>query len=208
MTQTWLFKPKRLAPWQLIAIKTAIHLLSIGLVAQILWLAINDTVDGDPVDAMLHFTGIGAINLLLLSLVVNPMAMKFKITNLILRIRLLGLYAFFYALLHLVTYIAFELQFEWLIIAQEIVKRPFIVVGMLAILLLFSLTLTSSKSIQKRMGKKWQTLHNWIYIAAPLTLLHYIWAVKSDIVQPMLYIFVMILLLWLRKDKLRRAKFF
>lgn len=169
-----------------------------------LYLTITDNVSGDPVDALLHFSGIGSLNLLLLSLAITPAAMKLKASALIRLRRLLGLYAFFYAFLHLLTFILFELQLEWSLILTEIVKRPFITVGFSAWLILLLLTITSTKKLQQKMGKHWQSLHGWIYVAAPLVVIHFYWSVKSEIVEPILYALTLLILLWSRKEKLIR----
>lgn len=180
-----------------------IHLLALGFVANILYLTITDKILGDPVDALLHFSGMGALNLLLLSLTVTPTAMLLKASALVRIRRLLGLYAFFYAVLHLLTFILFELQLEWALILTEIVERPFITVGFAAWIILLLLTLTSTKAIQHKMGKHWQSLHNWVYLAAPLIVIHFYWSVKSEVVEPLVYLLALLILLWLRKDKLK-----
>ena len=167
-----------------------------------LYLTITDTIAGDPVDALLHFSGIGSLHFLMLSLLVSPLAMFLKAAALIRIRRLLGLYGFFYACLHLLTFAFFELQLEWRLIATEIIERPFITVGFVAFVVLLLLTVTSTKNIQKRMGAKWQSLHNWIYLAVPLVVIHFYWSVKSDIYEPILYAIALIYLLWFRKEKL------
>lgn len=195
-------KPLRFTDLQIVAIKVFIHVLAIGFVGNMLYLTITDKIAGDPVDALLHFSGIGSLHFLLLCLLVSPTAKFFKAAGLIRIRRLLGLYAFFYACLHLLSFVFFELQLEWGLILTEIVDRPFITVGFVAWLLLLSLTLTSTKGIQRRMGRRWQSLHNWIYMIAPLIVIHFYWSVKSNIFEPILYAVALTLLLWLRKDKI------
>lgn len=168
-----------------------------------LYLTITDKISGDPVDALLHFSGLGSLNLLLITLAVTPLAMMLKASGLIKVRRLLGLYSFFYAVLHLLTFIVFELQLEWKLIITEIIERPFITVGFLAWLILLILTFTSTKAIQRKMGKRWQSTHNWIYVASPLIVIHFYWSVKSEIIEPILYGFLLAALFWLRKDKLK-----
>lgn len=176
--------------------------MSVGFIVNMLYLTITDKISGDPVDALLHFSGMGSLNLLILSLVITPLAKTLRASALIKVRRLLGLYAFFYAALHLLTFILFELQLELQLVLTEIVERPFITVGFLAWIILLLLALTSTTAIQRRMGKRWQTLHSWIYIAAPLVVIHFYWSVKSDIIEPLLYAVVLLTLLWLRKDRI------
>ena len=158
----------------------------------------------DPVEAILHFTGIGAFNLLLLSLLVSPLAKTLRQGILVNVRRLLGLYTFFYAFCHFTSYIVFELQLEWGLLLSEIIKRPYITVGFVALLVLTSLTVTSNRAAQRKLGPKWQKLHNWVYLAGLLIALHYIWSVKSDLVQPIIYWVLLITLLAFRREKLLR----
>lgn len=197
-------KPLRLSNLHIVLLKTAIHLLAIGFVVNMLYLTITDTIAGDPVDALLHFSGIGGLNLLLLSLLITPVAKLAKASALLRVRRLLGLYAFFYAALHLSTFILFELQLEWRLILTEIINRPFITVGFFAWSVLLLLTLTSTKTIQRKMGRRWQSLHNMVYLAAPLVVIHFYWSVKSEVIEPIIYALVLSTVLWLRRDKLRK----
>jgi sulfoxide reductase heme-binding subunit YedZ len=192
----------RLQPTHIIWLKVFIHLSAVIPLFYTYFQAFSDQLGGDPVEAVLHFTGISAFNLLLLSLLVSPIAKKFKQGLLINVRRLLGLYAFFYALVHFSSYVLFELQLEWSLLLSEIIKRPYITVGFVALLLLSSLALSSTKNIQRKMGSQWQKLHNWVYVASLLIALHYIWSVKSDLVQPIIYWMMLLSLLWFRRDRL------
>jgi sulfoxide reductase heme-binding subunit YedZ len=189
-------------PQYLICLKIVIH---ISALTPLLWVfnqAISDRLGGDPVEALLHFTGIGAFNLLLISLVVSPLAKWLKAAPLIRVRRVIGLYAFTYAVCHFLSYVFFELQLEWQLLASEIIKRPYITVGFTALLILTTLASTSTNWSQRKMGRNWQKLHNWVYFAALLVALHYIWSVKSDILQPLLYWSILLFLLYFRKNKL------
>lgn len=191
----------RLSAKHLLLLKTIIHLGSLVPLILTFYQAVNDQLGGDPVEALLHFTGIGAFNLLLLSLAVSPLAKFLKMGMLIRTRRLIGIYAFVYALSHFLSFIFFELQLEWSLLISEIVERPYITVGFAALLILLLMTTTSTQKIQQRLGKYWQKLHNWVYLSALLIALHYIWSVKSDITQPIIYWVILIFLLVLRKDK-------
>ncbi|WP_100641131.1 protein-methionine-sulfoxide reductase heme-binding subunit MsrQ [Alteromonas facilis] len=207
LSNAWVNSPIKISPKAILLIKVVIHTLCIGLLSNILYLAITDQISGDPVDALLHFTGISAVNTLLLCLTLSPMARRLKMAALIQFRRLLGLYAFFFASLHLMSFAFFELQFEWRLIGEEIIKRPFITVGMAAWIILLALAVTSFKRSQRALKKRWQLIHNCIYVAAPLVIIHFYWSVKSDIYEPLLYAAVLVVLLWLRRVQLKNIFF-
>ena len=195
----------RLSTTHLVVLKTVIHLAALIPLLYTFYLANSDQLGGDPVEALLHFTGISGFNLLLLSLLVSPLAKRLK-QGLLLKVRrLLGLYAFTYALAHFLTYILFELQLNWGLLLSEIIKRPYITVGFSAFLILTALTLTSTQAAQRKLKSTWQKLHNWVYVAVLLVALHFIWSVKSDITEPLIYWAMALVLLSLRKDKLLLA---
>ncbi|MEP0174608.1 MAG: protein-methionine-sulfoxide reductase heme-binding subunit MsrQ [Paraglaciecola sp.] len=185
-------------------LKVFIHCVALIPLASLYYEAFTDRLGADPVQKILHFTGIGAFNLLLLSLLVSPVAKKLNQGNLISIRRPLGLYAFTYALFHFLSYIAFDLQFAWQLLLSEILKRPYISVGFLSLLILTALALTSTKFIQRKLGRRWQKLHNWVYLALLTVSLHYFWSVKSALLQPIIYICFAIILLFLRRKKLTK----
>ncbi len=194
--------PLRISQRQLLLLKILIHLAClVPLVVMFYW-GFDNQLGADPVEELLHFTGISAFNVLLLSLCISPLSRYLKASALIKVRRLLGLYAFTYALAHLLTYLFFELQFDWSLLINEIIKRPYITVGFVALCILTSLAVTSTRWAQRKMGKAWQKLHNWVYLAAILIALHYIWSVKSAIGQPIIYWLILLSLLFLRRQKL------
>jgi sulfoxide reductase heme-binding subunit YedZ len=195
-------KPIRLRPWQVNFLRVAVHLFSVSLLLVAYYRGLVGLVSGDPVQYLLDFTGIGALNLLALSLLISPVAKKFKFAQIMVLRRTFGVYSAVYALAHLFAFIAFELQYEWLLIASEIVERPYITVGFAALLLLTGLLLTSNKFSQRCLKRKWQTLHNFVYLVVCLGVLHYLWAVKTIGPKPVIYAFIFSLLLMLRKEKL------
>lgn len=194
----------RLSTTHIICLKIVIHLAALLPLIYTFYLATTDQLGGDPVKALLHFSGISAFNLLLLSLLVSPLAKRLK-QGLLLRVRrLLGLYAFTYALAHFLSYILFELQLNWTLLISEIIKRPYITVGFIAFLILSTLALTSTQAAQRKLKTKWQKLHNWVYLAALLVALHFIWSVKSDLIEPLIYWALALILLAQRKTKLQQ----
>ena len=184
--------------------KTLIHSISLWVLARLFYLGAQDLLGADPVKAVIHSTGIGSYNLILLTLLISPLAKKLKAGWLMQVRRLTGIYTFVYALLHLLSYTAFELQFDISLLISEIIKRPYITVGMVAFTLLILLTITSLKYYQRKLGKKWQALHNWVYVITLLIGIHFYWSVKSDISEPVIYFTITALLLWARKDKIKQ----
>jgi len=185
-------------------LKVIIHLSALLPLLNLYFLAFTDELGADPVEAVIHFTGISALNLLLITLCVTPLAKIVKLGYLLQTRRLLGLYAFTYALFHLVNFIAFEVQFNGALFISEVIKRPYITVGMLAFLLLSALAVTSVNKLKRKMGKSWQRLHNASYLVVVLVIIHFYWSVKSELISPLLYFALAIILLLFRVKKLKR----
>ncbi|MFT5758424.1 MAG: sulfoxide reductase heme-binding subunit YedZ [Alteromonadaceae bacterium] len=185
-------------------LKGLIHTASLLPLCLLYVSAFNNELGADPVEAVIHFTGIGAFNLLLLSLLVTPLAKKFKQGFLMKVRRLLGLYAFTYAFFHVLNFIAFDLQFNLSLLVDEIIKRPYITIGLAAILLLTALAITSVNYLKRKMGTSWQKLHNAIYLVILLVGVHFYWSVKSEIIEPSIYIVISLVLLTLRWKKFKR----
>jgi sulfoxide reductase heme-binding subunit YedZ len=121
--------------------------------------------------------------------------------------RMLGLYAFFYATLHLLTYIVFDQFFDWNEIIIDIAKRPFITVGITAWFLLLPLAVTSTNKMMRRLGKKWKKLHRLVYLISILGVLHFFWLVKADLQEPTIYAVILLVLLGVRLAKHYRSKY-
>lgn len=168
-------------------LKALAHALALTPAALLSWRAWHDDLGADPVAALTHGTGEWALRLLLLGLAMTPLRqiggrpwpIRFR--------RLIGLYAFFYASLHLAVYLFLDLGSYWSQIGADILKRPFITVGFAAWLLLVPLALTSTHAMMRRLKKNWQRLHRLVYAIAVLAVLHFWWLVKSDIREPLLY---------------------
>jgi sulfoxide reductase heme-binding subunit YedZ len=156
------------------------------------------SLGADPVHEMLHTCGNWALKFLLITLCMTPLR---DVTHQLLWLRLrrmLGLFAFFYAILHLTVYIVLDQSGQWGAVWQDIVKRPYITIGMLALILLIPLAATSTAAMQRRLGRRWTRLHRLIYPIAVLGVWHYWWGVKKDIREPLLFAGVLALLLGYR----------
>ena len=189
---------------KILLLKTVIHLTTLLPAIYYYYLAIIDRLGSDPVESIIHFTGIGALNLLVVTLLITPVAKRFKQGWLLNVRRLLGVYAFFYALLHVVNFLFFELQFDFSLFIDEVFDRPYISLGMVAFVIITLLAVTSLNVIRKRMGRSWQTLHNYNYLLVVLVGIHFYWSVKSEIIEPSIYLIILAVLLYQRKDKFKR----
>lgn len=166
-----------------------------------------DWLGANPAEFITRATGDWTLRFLLATLAITPLR-KLTGWNWLLRLRrMLGLYVFFYALVHLSSYVAFDHVFDVGEILGDIVKRPFITVGFTALLLLTPLALTSTDAMVRRLGaKRWLALHRLTYVIAPLGVLHFWWMVKRDLTEPVIYAAVLALLLGYRVlDKMRGA---
>ncbi len=168
---------------------------AIVLVAQLLL----DQLGAEPIEALEHASGEWALRLLAASLAVTPLMRLTGWGWMVTQRRFLGLAAFFWAMGHLSVYLVLDQFFDWPAIAEDILKRLYITVGMLAFLLMVPLALTSTKSsIRKLGGKRWNQLHRLVYVSAVAGCVHFLWAVKKDLTEPLLYAGVFALLFVLR----------
>ncbi len=158
----------------------------------------TDDLTANPIEYITHFTGSWSLLILLASLSVTPVRRLTGWNELIKLRRMLGLFAFFYAALHFSTYMVLDLFFDFAAIANDIYKRPYITVGFSALVLMIPLALTSTTSMIRRLGKRWQQLHYLVYGIAILGVLHFYWLVKADIRRPVQYGALLALLLGFR----------
>ena len=160
--------------------------------------AVNNTLGTNPVETMTHETGEWTLRFLLLTLMITPLRRLSGKSWLIKLRRMLGLYAFFYACLHFITYIWFDHYFDWVEIIKDIPKRPFITVGFSAFVLLIPLAVTSNNKMMRRLKKNWVKLHRLVYVIAVLGVLHFLWLVKADTLEPLIYASILLVLLGYR----------
>lgn len=194
-------RPKRRASAGLIAAKTLVHALALTPLAILAWQfwsvlqTGSDALGADPVAEIEHRTGLWALRLLMVTLAITPLRQLTGQAVLIRFRRMLGLYAFFYACVHLSVYLVLDLQGYWAQIFEEIAKRPYITVGFTAWLLLLPLAITSTQGWIRRLGRRWGQLHKAVYAVGVLAVLHFWWLVKSDIREPALYAGILAVLL-------------
>ena len=165
-----------------------------------LWLVLRQ-VPVDPLEYITHETGDWALYLLCATLAVTPLRRLSGWNWLVKLRRMLGLFTFFYALLHFIAFLWFDHFFDVAAMLRDVAKRPFILVGFTAFVLLIPLAATSTNGMIKRLGgKRWQWLHKLIYVIAPLAVLHFWWmkSAKNNLAQPTLFLVIVALLLGLR----------
>ncbi len=193
-----------LTHWHIITLKVLIHGIHIFAFVWLYFAVVNGYLGADPVEPIIHFTGKAILHSLLLTLLISPLAKWLKSGALIRLRRLLGLYSFTWAILHLTSFVWFDLALQWQLLAQEVVQRPYLVVGAIAWIILLQLSVTSFQTAQRKMGKHWQQLHNWVYVVAVLAPVHYYWSVKSELSEPLIYLLAFVALLYARKQKISR----
>lgn len=166
--------------------------------AWMVWLGWQDQLGVNPVETLSHRTGDWSLRFLLLTLAVTPVRRLTGWNSLQKFRRMLGLFSFFYVCLHFGVYLVFDQFFDWRAIVEDIAKRPYITVGFTGWLLLIPLAVTSTNGMIKRLGRNWRRLHRLIYLIGVLGVLHYLWLVKADITEPLIYAGVLAALLGYR----------
>jgi len=156
------------------------------------------SLGANPVEELIHRFGIWGLNFLLITLAVTPLRRLTGKSWLLRFRRMLGLFAFFYVLMHFLTYTGLDQHFDLPLIFEDIVERPFITIGFAAFLLLIPLAATSTNAMMKRLGRRWQKLHRLVYLIAILGVVHFYWQVKLDTLEPLIYAAILAVLLGYR----------
>ena len=185
--------------WLRWVIKPILFVVCLLPLVALVWDGIHENLGANPVETIRLFTGDWTLRFLLITLAVTPVR-RLTGWNVVIRVRrMLGLFAFFYAALHIISYVWLDQFFMWDLIIEDVYKRPYITVGFTAFMLLIPLALTSTNGMVRRLGgKRWQRLHQLVYIIAILGVVHFWWLVKSDITEPLIYAIVLALLLGYR----------
>lgn len=190
-------------------LKAALFIASLYPLLRLSWFAFSDQLGANPIELITRSLGTWTLVFLLITLTITPLRKLSGWTWLIKLRRMAGLFAFFYATLHFITYIWLDQFFDLSAMYKDVIKRPFITIGFAAFVLLIPLALTSTNAMMKKMGgKNWQLLHRLVYTIALFGVLHYWWLVKKDLTQPIIYSSVLAVLLgyrlwvWQSKKKL------
>ncbi len=208
--------PVRVRLDRIAASKPLVFALCLLPLAWLLWDTLHGQLGTDPVARLEHRSGIWALRLLLATLAITPLRVLTKWHWLTRYRRLLGLFAFFYASVHLAIYLAIDLGGFWSQILGEIAKKPYITVGFAAWLLMIPLAATSTKAMMRRLGPNWLRLHRTVYVIGVCGALHFLWLVKSGntiaVREPVVYLAVLVVLLaarvpgWVRRWRSRPSR--
>jgi methionine sulfoxide reductase heme-binding subunit len=167
-------------------------------VIRLVYLGVTDDLGANPVEFIERSTGTWALVFLLLSLSITPLRHLIQQAWLIAVRRLLGLWMFAYACLHVTSYAWLDYQFDWPDILKDIIKHPYVLVGAAALLLTLPLAATSNQKAIKRLKQRWKSLHSLVYVIGVLVLLHYWWLVKKDVTEPVIYSIIFAVLMLFR----------
>jgi sulfoxide reductase heme-binding subunit YedZ len=180
------------------ALKAVVFVACLIPLGQLLYYAWVGDLTANPIEFITHFTGDWSLIFLLATLGVTPLRKILGWNDLIKFRRMLGLFAFFYALLHFSTYMVLDHFFDFPAIVKDIIKRPYVTAGFTAFVLMIPLAITSTAAMIRRLGKRWQRLHRLVYVAAIAGVVHFYWLVKADIRRPVQYGLVLAVLLGCR----------
>lgn len=202
----------RFGPRQLLWAKWMLFGLSLLPLLRLIALGFQDRLSANPIEFITRATGDWTLYFLCLTLAVTPLRRITGLNALIRFRRMLGLFTFFYASLHFLTFIWFDHFFDLAEMVRDILKRPFIAMGFSAFVLLVPLALTSNDLMLRKLGRRWSVLHRLIYLIAILALLHFWWmrAGKNNFTEPLVIgvviaVLLALRLIWLRRDTLRRG---
>jgi sulfoxide reductase heme-binding subunit YedZ len=204
----------------IVVLKVLVHLACLAPFLILAWHTWHDLthtgavalLGPDPTATLSHTTGFTALRILIISLAITPVRRLSRSLGWLVRFRrMLGLYAFFYASVHLLIYLKLYANLDWATLVDDLSRRRYIIAGFSAWLLLLPLALTSTRWSIRKLGKQWQTLHRLVYVAAVLGVIHYWWIVKSGVLDPVKITVVLALLLlarpaWSFIDRRRRQR--
>jgi sulfoxide reductase heme-binding subunit YedZ len=183
------------SPWT----KRAIFALCLIPAIQLIVRGLQGNLSANPVEFIEHRTGDWAIRFVLITLAVTPLRKIFEQPLLTRFRRMLGLFTYFYVCVHLLMYLIFDQSFDLMAIVADVIKRPYITVGMAGFLMMTPLAITSTAAMVRRLGpKRWQLLHRLIYFCALAGVVHYYWLVKSDVREPLMYGGILLVLMLYR----------
>jgi sulfoxide reductase heme-binding subunit YedZ len=180
------------------ALKPLVFVLSLAPAGYLVYLTLTNNLGINPAETLQLETGIWALRFLVATLAVTPLRRLSGWNRLIQYRRMLGLFAFFYAFVHFLTYLILDQYFALDQMLADVVKRPFITMGFIAFVLMIPLAVTSTKGWIRRLGRRWQSLHRLIYVSGVAAAIHYIWKVKVPLGPPVYYAAVVALLLAFR----------
>lgn len=195
-------------------IKWGVFALALTPLGMLIVRALTGDLGANPIESVTHTTGDWALRLLLVTLAITPVRRLTGWNRIVQLRRMLGLFAFFYACLHVTTYVFLDQFFDWRAMIEDVWDRPYITAGLSAFVLLVPLAVTSTNGWIRRLGRNWSRLHRLVYPAAVIAVVHFLWLVKADLLEPGIYALVLALLLgirvvpngWLRPRRRRQSR--
>ena len=189
-----------------IYIKRLIFIISLWPILSLSVAIFLNNLGANPVEFIERHFGKWALIFLCLTLSMTPLRRITHMNQWILNRRMLGLFTFFYATVHLLCYIGLDYHFAWIDIKNDIIKHRYVLVGFLGWLLLLPLAITSSEKMMRKLKSNWKRLHRLIYLIAILGVLHFAWLVKKDITEPLIYALIVLILFLLRLNLFKRQR--
>ena len=185
------------------SLKISVFVFCLLPLCWIVYAASTGKLGPDPAEVLTHVTGEWALRILVLTLLVSPLR-KWTGWSILLKLRrMLGLYAFFYACLHLLVFLQFYIGWQPAAMGEELLERPYIAAGFAALVLMLPLAVTSTRKMQRRLGRNWRRLHRFVYPAAVLACVHLLWQARSDLGEALVYILLFgVLLGWRVRSRL------
>ncbi len=198
-------KANKTRGWIPRVIKPVVFVLSLVPIVLLAISVFTGNAGANPIETVERDTGEWTLRFICLTLFATPLANLFKSAWPKRLRRMIGLFAFFYAAMHLLSFLWLDHWFAWSDILADILKRPYITVGFLSFLILLPLAVTSNRWAVKRLARRWAALHRWVYVAAVLGVIHFVWLTKGDQLEPVVYLLILIGLLAYRLVALLKA---
>jgi methionine sulfoxide reductase heme-binding subunit len=184
--------------------KPVVHFLCLAPFVLLLIAAFADELGANPVEKLTFQTGLWTLRLLLVTLALSPLRQWTGEAALIRFRRMIGLYCYFYSCCHFAIWFVADHSFDIADMFEDVIKRPYITLGFSAFVLLLPLALTSNQAMVRRLGRKWKTLHQLVYAILLLAVLHFLWLVKADYLEPTIYAIIAVVLLLHRVGPMKR----
>lgn len=193
------FNIRRISESSIRILKVIVFLLALVPLERLMGWAVTDSLGANPIEKVLRQTGYWTLTFLTLTMAVTPIRQWLGLIWVGRFRRMLGLFAFFYGLLHLGTYVILDQFFDWMGILKDITKRPYITIGFTAFVTMIPLAVTSTDGMLRRLGgERWRKLHRLIYAITLLGVIHFWWLVKKDIKEPLIFAFLYLIAMSLR----------
>ncbi|MDC1288125.1 sulfoxide reductase heme-binding subunit YedZ, partial [Gammaproteobacteria bacterium] len=185
-------------------VKPVLHLLCLAPFLLLIWAAFADALGANPVEKLTHETGQWTLRLLLVTLALSPLRQWTGAAAWIRFRRMVGLYTYFYCCCHFAIWFIADHSLDLVDMFEDVIKRPYITLGFSAFVLLLPLAITSNQVMMRRLGRKWMALHQLVYAILLLAVLHFLWLVKADYLEPTIYAIIAMILLLHRVGPMKR----